>query len=320
MATWAERWQAVTAPLRRNVVAKIFAAVFAFVLWLFVNAGERDTQTFQFPVEFRNAPQRTVLAPGMRIDTVAVKLNGPAALLASLDARRAPIVVDLSRVTVGSETRVKIRDEMVRVPRGVRILEVQPNRVPLLLEEVQRATIPVSLVATGEPRDGYRVKEIKAIPDAVTVTGPASTVRRLKAVDTEPIDLADIAASTQRTVFLARGDDLVGLKPERVSVDIAVERVLATRVLDRVPIEVRNVDLPFQVRPQRVKLTVRGPERQVQDLDLPAGSVFLDGTDIGAGEHTLTPEVALPAEVEVIKTEPATVRLTIQEPKDGTRR
>ena len=90
--------QRLTAPFRRNVGAKLFAAAFAFMLWFFVNAGKRETQVFQFPIELRNAPARTVRVDRDRVDSVVVKLNGPGALLASLDSRRSPIGLDLSEV------------------------------------------------------------------------------------------------------------------------------------------------------------------------------------------------------------------------------
>lgn len=318
--TWARDFHRVTAPLRRNVGAKLFAAVFAFMLWFFVNAGERDTQVFQFPIELRNAPQRTVVANADRVETVAVKLNGPAALLASLDTRRAPIVIDLSTLPIGTENRVKVRDEMVRVPRGVRVLDVDPGRVPVLLEEVTRIQLPVNLVSVGTPKDGFRVKGIKVFPQKVAVTGPAGTLGKLKAIDTEPLDLGGLSASTQRAVALVRNDQGVALKPERVTADVDVEAVLASRDFKRLDVEVRAAEHPFQLRPTRVNLTVRGPERIVQTLELPPGSVFVDAADYGPGDHTVKPDVALPADVEIVKIDPPTLRLVMTQAKDGARR
>lgn len=77
MASWTRDWRRWLAPLRRNLLGKVFALVVAFVLWLFVNAGKRETQVVQFPIEFRNTPERSVLVTRERIDTVSVKLNGP---------------------------------------------------------------------------------------------------------------------------------------------------------------------------------------------------------------------------------------------------
>ncbi len=306
-------WQRWLSPLRRNLVGKLVAVAVAFVLWLFVNAGKRETQVLQFPVEFRNTPPNSVLVTRERIDTVSVKLNGPGALLASLDSRRAPIMIDLADIDLGAEARVKIRDEMVRVPRGVRIIDVEPSRIPIRLEEIRRATVPVRLTREGEPADGYKVVTVKLNPSNVVVTGPASTVEALQVVETEPFDLNGANGPLQRPVGLVRGEHLLSVTPERVMAQVAVEAVRATRDFKRVPVEVRNVDRPFQLKPSHVNLTVRGPERAVQGLELDSGSVYVDGAQLGVGEHTVEPAIELPAGVEIVKRDPASLTLQIQD-------
>lgn len=320
MAGFPRDLQRVTAALRRNIGAKIFAAACAFVLWFFVNAGERETLVLPFPVELRNLPERAVLTNADRVDTVSVRLNGPGPLLASLDAKRAPILLDLSHVEVGTDLRLKVRDEMVRVPRGVRILDIEPSRVPIRLEKVKRTSVPITLAPVGEPRDGYKVQALRTSPEKVQVSGPASIVDRLTALETEPVDIADLATSTQKTVGLVRTDQLT-VKPETVVVDIDVAPIMTTRDFKRLSVVVRNVDRPFQLKPSRVNLTVRGPQRVVQSLTLDESSVYVDGGSYEPGEHIVEAEVALPVGVELIKRDPPVLRLEIlEDPKNGARK
>lgn len=313
-------WQRLTAPLRRNALGKIAALLVAFVLWLFVNAGKRETELLQFPIEFRNTPERSVLVTRERVDTVSVKVNGPGALLASLDGRRAPIVIDLAGIELGSEVRLKIRDEMIRVPRGVRIIDVEPSRIPVRLEEVRHATVPVRLIRAGELADGYKVDTVRLMPSSVVVSGPASTVDGLQAVETEPLDLNGASATLQRPVALVRGEHLLSVTPERVMAQVVIEPIRITRDLKRVTIDVRNADHPFQLRPSHVNLTVRGPARIVQGLELDPGSVYVDAAQLGVGDHTVEPTVNLPAGVELMKREPASISLEILEKKIGARK
>lgn len=314
MPTTAEHFERLTAPLRRRLGAKVFAAACAFVLWFFVNAGERETQVLPFPIELRNVPERSVLTNPDRVDTVSVRLNGPGPLMASLDTRRSPIVVDLSKAEIGTDMRLKIRDEMIRVPRGVRILEIEPSRIPVRLERVKRTSVPVNLTTNGEPRDGFKVERLKGMPEKVQVSGPASIIDHLTSLDTEPLDLTDLAASTQKTVGLVRTDQLA-VKPEVVNVEITIAPIVTTREFKRLPVEVRNVDRPFQLKPPRVNLTVRGPQRIVQGMNLDDSAVYVDGSSYEPGEHMVEAEVALPPEVEIIKRDPPVIRLEILEPK-----
>jgi YbbR domain-containing protein len=320
VATLRDNLERFTAPLRHRLGAKLFATVCAFVLWFFVNAGERETQVMPFPIEFRNLPERSIQTNPDRVDTVAVRLNGPGPLLASLDTKRSPIVLDLSHAEIGTDFRLKVRDEMIRIPRGVRILDIEPSRIPVRLERVKRVSVPVTLAPVGEPRDGYKVQTLKAVPDKVQVSGPASLVDRLTALETEPFDLTDLAASAQRTVGLVRADQ-VSVKPETVVVEISVAPVVTTREFKRLAVEVRNVDRPFQLKPARVNLTVRGPQRVVQSLTLDEGAVYVDGASYEPGEHIVEAEVTLPAGVEVVKRDPPVIRLEIlADSKNGARK
>jgi YbbR domain-containing protein len=303
--------------LRGNLGAKVLAAAVAFALWFFVNAGQRDTQVFEFPIEFKNLPEGAIVANPDRFDTVDVKLNGPGALLASLDARRFPIGLDLSDAPVGPGMRRKIREHMIHLPRGVRILEVVPSRVPVRLEPLVRRTVPVVLSRTGKPRAGYRIRELEVIPREIAASGPASLVDKLALVETEPVELDGLAAGTTRTVALVRGDSLLVLEPARVTVRVEVEEVTSTREFAEVPIAVLNVNRPFRLRPTHVKLTVRGPKEAVEALALEPNSVFVDGAKRGSGDYVLKVESSLPAGVKVVSRDPASVQLRILESDDG---
>jgi YbbR domain-containing protein len=307
-----------TAPLRRNLGAKLFAAGFAFSLWLFVNAGQRENQVFQFPVELRNTPEGTVVVNANRVDAVDVKLNGPGPLLASLDTRRLPIRLDLSDVRVGPEIRLKIRDSMIHLPRGVRLLDVEPSRVPVRLEKVEQRTVPVHLTQMGGPRQGYRIESIHVMPNRATVSGPASLIAPLKEIETEPLDLSGESKSSQRAVALVRPGALIAVEPARVTVAVTIQQVMATREFKDVAVAVRNVDQPFRLQPSHVNLTVRGPEDTVASLKVEPGTVFVDGRQYGAGEHSVEASATLPAGVQVVEWTPPSLSLTILEaPKDG---
>jgi YbbR domain-containing protein len=295
-------WAAV---LRRNVGAKVFAAVIGFGLWLFVNAGQREIEEFQFPIEIVNLPENAMVVNNDRRDTVTVKLNGPGPLLASLDPRRLPIRLDLSALPVGPAMRRKIR--------GVRILDVEPSRVPIRLEAMTRRKVPIDLTQMGKPREGYRIREIEIVPREVTVTGPESVVTKLTAIETEPLDLAAVEGAAQRTLSLVRTHPLINVTPGRVTVNVQMEQILETRKFGRVAVTVRNVDRPFRLRPTHVKLTVRGPQAAVAALTLPEGGVSVDGAGYRPGTHTVEPTAQLPSGVTVVAWEPASVELEIQE-------
>jgi YbbR domain-containing protein len=161
------------------------------------------------------------------------------------------------------------------------------------------------------PPPGYRVETTTIVPPTVAISGPASAVQSVDEIDTEPVDVTGITGSVQRQVALVPREDSIAFKPERVTVQLTVSQIVVQRDFDRVPVEVRNVDRPFQLRPSRVNVTVRGPERVVRGLELGDGSIYVDGAPFDSGEHEVHPQVTLPPEVELVKAEPTALKLRI---------
>ncbi len=303
------------APLRRNVGPKLFAAAIAFALWLFVNAGQRETAVFEFPIELTHLPKQSMVVNSDRRDVVSVKLNGPGALLASLDPHRIPIQLDLGDMDVGPAARRKIRNHLIHVPRGVRILDIEPSRIPIRLETIKRRDLPIKLTTSGEPSPGFRVAEIEVVPNEVRVKGPESVVAKLKAIETEPLDLEGISSGSKRSAALVGTDPLLSFAPERAAITIRVEQIIETREIAQFAVMVRNVDRPFRLRPSHVKLTLRGPKIALGALKLPAGSIWVEGATLGPGEHTVATAADLPTGITLSSVEPKTLVLEIQEPQ-----
>jgi YbbR domain-containing protein len=138
----------------------------------------------------------------------------------------------------------------------------------------------------------------------------------LQVVETEPFELNGVTGNVQRPVGLVRGERVLSITPERVLAQVTVEPVRITREVKRVTVDVRNTDRPFQLRPSRVNLTVRGPQRAVEALELDGGSVYVDAAQLGVGEHVVEPEVVLPEGVELVKRDPASMNLDIVDKQD----
>jgi hypothetical protein len=98
--------------------------------------------------------------------------------------------------------------------------------------------------------------------------------------------------------------------------------VVTTREFKRLAVEVRNVDRPFQLKPARVNLTVRGPQRVVQSLTLDEGRRLRGRREpTSRGSTSSKAEVTLPAWVEVVKRDPPVIRLEIlEDSKNGVRK
>ncbi len=293
-----------------NVLLKGFSLVFAIGLWAFVNLGARDTEkALLVPLELRNIPDQYMVASSVA-DTVEMRVRGPRTLLGTIEDRRQRVVLDLANVRVGT-TSFKIDSEMLNLPRGVRVVRVSPVQITLDVERVVRKSLPVSAGTAGTLPAGYRMAETEIRPPVVMVTGPAREVEALKTIITEPFRVTAEEANFEESVSLVKPGDLVRLLPERVFVRGRLEEVAVSQDFKQVEIGVRNAIRRTRIRPGRIDVTIRGPQRLLQGLKLSGENVFVDVAGLAPGAHRGKIVVALPKGLEALDLRPEEVSVQV---------
>ena len=303
--------QAVT----RNLGLKLMSLLIAFGLWSFVNFGERDTeQSLKVPLELRNIPAHLMIT-SPRIDFVDLRVTGPRTLLGRIDRNRLSIVLDLGGVRPGPAV-FHVGAEALNLPRGVKVQRLNPSQVTLELERVAHKSVPVHLRLVGKPPADLQVADTKVSPETVQVTGPESDVEEVHAANTEAVDISKAAAGTiERELPLDSLGDYVSFSADRIAAQVHIEEVSVTREFKRVPIELQHAASGFRLVPDAVRLSVRGPKRLLNSLELTAGMVSVDAASDDAPDHMVKPSVELPAGVELVATDPAQVKLVAPAPK-----
>jgi YbbR domain-containing protein len=166
---------------RRNLGVKVASLLFAILLWLFVmNQGTPDKlipeQTLTIPLVASGLPQNMVVMT--QLPLVRVRLQGinPSANIKDIYAQ-----IDLSAGTPGERSY----DIKVNAPVGTNVVDIQPANIKLTLEIVQEKTVPVEVLVTGVPADGYQWGTTFVKPSAVNVRGPSSILSTLTNVTVE---------------------------------------------------------------------------------------------------------------------------------------
>ena len=188
----------------------------------------------------------------------------------------------------------------------------RPAQITLDLEQIVRVTVPGHLRVDGNLPDGLQILEERVSPESVEVIGPASTVKDLQAVQTEPLDGADAApGAVERELVLPEISEYVSLSVERVAVHVEVAEIQVEREFSGVPVTVRNTDQRATVEPAAIRVRVKGPKRAVESLELAAVQVYIDAADAAPGWSKRTPSVDLPPGVELVSQKPSQVRLRL---------
>ena len=140
------------------------------------------TLNLQIPndIEVTNAP----------VQEVDIVVSGDKHKIESLNPRDLVVSLDLTDVPAG-EKLVQLAPENVTLtlPTGIKLEEIQPNKIAVKLENVEERDVPVQAETVGSVADGFEVYSRTVLPAKIRVRGPASYVRSLNSISTDKINL-----------------------------------------------------------------------------------------------------------------------------------
>ncbi len=313
-------WQALKS-VRYNWGIALLSVALAASLWIFVTDREDPNVTGtvpgSIPVECVNIPLGRAAAPPC-IDTksVTVRVSGPESVVNDLKPDNFRATADLADVTTDSAS-VPVRIESTK-PR-VDVLEISPADVIVRLEDVTFRTVPVRAKLVGTPPRGFEASEITASPEAAIITGPASLVALVDAVEAN-LDLTGEQISFDQSLLLQARDDqggnVLGINIEPATAVIRVEiqqlefssAFVVQPEISGVPAAGFSVSA-IEIEPPLV--TVSGPAAVFQTIDPVAGITIAPVSIDGANADVVrTVGVQLP-EGATVDQEQVTVRVVI---------
>lgn len=266
---------------------KLIALAITLALWLGVTGlstptteritGVPLTLRFSNNTEVTNSP----------IKEVDIFITGDKRRIENINKRELAISLDLTDIEPGDRV-VSLTPENISIdlPPGVKVDEIQPNKMVVKLENVLERQIEIKPETSGDLPEGYEIYGLTATPSAVNVRGPESFVSALNFISTEKIDVTGRASSfVARQISLNPSNQKV--TPLEAVVDVAVsigeqrvERTIKAQVMD------------FTNRTATV--TLFGPKTAIQNLDPKAVYVEITKTADGT-EH---PKLTLPDDVK----------------------
>lgn len=305
----------VRAQLRHNRGLKIFSVVLACLVWWATNVLERDAErVVDVPVVPRNVPADLTVVDAPTTP-VAMTLRGPRTLLEGVEETRLKLVLPVRGLVEGTN-RVDLQEGHIEpdLPRRLRVVRLQPGRIELRAEPLHSRRLPVRVELAGSPAFGYSVSESEVTPGVVDVSGPASVVDRLRSVQTVPVDLRGAHAAVTRVVGLEWVGDYVEFEPDRVAVTVRLEEVIVSREFRKVPVHVLGPP-NAKLTPPTLAVTLRGPQRLLNDFEVPADAAVVDARGLTPGSHQVEVTVTVPKGIEVITRNPEVHRLVVPEEK-----
>jgi YbbR domain-containing protein len=129
------------------------------------------------------------------------------------------VLLDLTNVPAGDRTVLLTPENVnIELPTGVKLEEIQPNKIAVKLETVAEREIPVKVETEGSVAENFEIYSQTVLPQNVRVRGPKSFVVSLDSVSTEKINL-----DNRETNFTARQVEINLVNPKVTLLDTVVD-------------------------------------------------------------------------------------------------
>ncbi len=298
----------------RHLGLKFLSVAIAVALWFAVAGEQTIERTLRVPLAFQNQSDALEIVDNPR-DAVDVRVRGAASLVSHLVAGDVVALVDLSGSPRAGKKLFHLTPPQVRAPFGVEVLQVAPAAITLTFEPSLTKVVPIKPNIEGEPAFGYAAGEATSDPPSVAVVGPESSLRSLKSAVTEAVSVADATRRVRESVNVGVADASVRLQtPTMVTVTVPIAPVPMERLVQNVPVRIRGAGraVTAQALPAVVSVATRGPKAILDQITGGEISVYVDLAGLGPGRYNLPVRVEPPQNVEVLQTDPATVRVRIK--------
>jgi YbbR domain-containing protein len=301
--------------LERDMTLRLISLGLAIGLWIFVNAGQHGAvQSFQVPVSYRDLPPGFVLT-NPHPDFVKIQVSGPRTLLSIIDPIHLTLRLDLTGVGIG-QASFKIGPDSFPVPRHTEVTSVLPSQIVLEIDRRVTRDIPIHLVLSGTPGEGYKIASAEVTPAAVSIRGPSREIARIDEVDTEPLSVAGITADISRDLDLMAPDTSARLQSDEVTAKVTLAQVVTHKEFHGVPVSVRDTDLKFHIDPRHVNLDLSGPLLTLEKMDL-KNAVYVEAAGLSPGYYNVPVQINLPDGIALVRQTPEKVRLRMYRDKQA---
>ena len=287
--------------MRLNVYFKVLAVVLAVFVWFLARkSGEPIQMSFYAPVVFKNvSPSFQVTSDPPQVNIVVLTNSRD-----SFNPQEIQAVLDLDKAKEGTLSYV-LTENHILSPVKVEITRINPSQITVRLEELIEKSFSIKPRYQGTPKKGYLMRDIRIIPETLTMRGPRSMLEKLEHVSAHEIELEGLKESVTMRVDLDLPTGNVQIIDQNVdfySAEITIDSLPIKKRFSKVPVFLRNMYYVSVINPSTFNVFVEGPEDLIQELNLDKLYGEIDLSTFEPGEYPkVTPKVVKPDGITVLQ-------------------
>ena len=291
--------------------------LFAVVLWFSVNMGYEYQSFISVPLVLDNIkPNRALARPVPSGVKVKVRTSGWQLVGLSFlpEIRYVLDVGDISNRYYFATS--KDITERLKLPQGIRAIDIKPETIAVVLDEIIKKNVPVEALVLMSFREGYGVVgDVRTTPDSVTLTGAKSLVDKINQWQTEPLEFSNLKSGVNARVALS-DTFAFGITPTPSFVSLQIDvQPTAEKSFKGIPVEVSQVpgNRVVVLIPPKIDIIIRGGVEQVAATEQKDFSAYIDYKSILLDTTgSLQAVVTTPRNIKVVKQQPDRLQYVVR--------
>jgi len=251
------------------------------------------------------------------VHQVNVLFRGSREDIRYLNSGQLHVVIPLSDPTAGNEIHIKLLEKYLKNPTGAKVVRFSPSDIFIKLDKESERLLPVKAAIDGSLPEGLEIDKIVCAPASVRVSGAEQVLSEMQNIHTEPISLTDRQASFKESVPIALPQvGRIRVDPDWVSVDFMIEQHTSTQEFDGIPVRVlcaSGESRQMNLQPKTIKITVKGQQQRIEQMRTVDVFAYVNCADLTESTgYDLPVIIKLPSGLQLVKTDPATIHINVE--------
>ncbi len=222
-----------------NFWYKVASFVIALVIWTLVQGSDNIEKSVYVDVKI-DVPEGYIIKEGNERH-ISATIVGPSAIVERTQNSDLRARINLKEKETGSY-EVEVRPSHITNLDSRLKVNIKNPVLSLFIDKEVSKKVPIKEILQGYVSPGFKVESVQMEPSIIEVTGAKTELEGIQFVQTDPIDISGLEASTNKNVFLVKSTSLsVSYSVKKVAVSISVVPNAATKVLKDIPIHIQSL-------------------------------------------------------------------------------
>lgn len=202
--------------MKREHKLKVIAFLISATLWYLIVWGKPVEKTLEVPLKFKNTFSREYFTE-TNPSTVTIKIVATRSQLRNIDKDKIQVELDLGKYPPGIH-QVRIPTEKLPLPGNIKVKEVSPNFVTVIIRKISQKQVPVKVNLKETSEQKMRKFKLLIRPSVVTLKGFWDDLKEIDQIYTEEFSPQELKKEKILEVNLQIPPRVLEVYPDRVKI------------------------------------------------------------------------------------------------------